>query len=67
MPSTSSKASEIDEVAWTDRLLSIMKYLDDTAVKALLTISGLKNRQALLSFLTIFGLITVALKPTVFV
>ena len=40
-PST-SKNVEVDEVAWTDRLLNIMQYLDEKAVKALLAMTGIK-------------------------
>ncbi|KAJ7057785.1 armadillo-type protein [Mycena amicta] len=42
-PST-SKSVEVDEVAWTDRLLTVMAYLDDDiAVNALLTFSGVQR------------------------
>lgn len=41
VPST-SKSIEVDEVAWTDRLLNVMQYLDDTAVNAVLSMSGVK-------------------------
>ncbi|EKM56477.1 uncharacterized protein PHACADRAFT_207705 [Phanerochaete carnosa HHB-10118-sp] len=40
--SSTGKTSEIDEVAWTDRLLTTMKYLDPIAVNTLLSLSGLK-------------------------
>ena len=40
-PST-SKNVDADEVAWTDRLLNIMQYLDEKAVKALLAMTGIK-------------------------
>ncbi|KAF8869879.1 armadillo-type protein, partial [Infundibulicybe gibba] len=39
----SSKSNEIDEVAWTDRLLYTLQYLDEKSVKALLNLSGLKT------------------------
>ncbi|OCH91293.1 hypothetical protein OBBRIDRAFT_792457 [Obba rivulosa] len=42
LPSTSAKGSEVDETAWTDRLLFTMKYLDETAINALLSFSGVK-------------------------
>ncbi|KAH7882429.1 armadillo-type protein [Phlebopus sp. FC_14] len=49
LPSLSNAAStstpknvEIDEVAWTDRLLNMMRYLDDQAVNAVLSLSGIK-------------------------
>ncbi|KAF8726601.1 hypothetical protein AX14_007667 [Amanita brunnescens Koide BX004] len=41
--SPSSKAGEVDEVTWTERLLNTMKYLTDKSVNALLGLSGLKN------------------------
>ncbi|KAJ7695426.1 cohesin-associated protein Pds5 [Mycena rosella] len=42
-PST-SKGAEIDEVAWTDRLLTVMAFLDDDhAVNTLITISALQR------------------------
>ncbi|KAF7975521.1 hypothetical protein HWV62_9337 [Athelia sp. TMB] len=40
-PST-SKSIDIDDVAWTDRLLNTMKYLDESAVKSLLLMTYLK-------------------------
>ncbi|KAI0790526.1 armadillo-type protein [Abortiporus biennis] len=45
-PSTApsgSKAPEVDEVAWTDRLLFIMKSLDELAISILLGLSGIKS------------------------
>ncbi|TFY67169.1 hypothetical protein EVJ58_g1799 [Rhodofomes roseus] len=42
--SSSSKSSgEVDEAAWTDRLLYIMTFLDEQATNALLSFSGLKG------------------------
>ncbi|KAI0634818.1 armadillo-type protein [Trametes polyzona] len=41
--SSSSKASEIDEVAWTDRLLLTMRYLDEVAINTLYNFSNLKG------------------------
>jgi sister-chromatid-cohesion protein PDS5 len=40
--SLSAKGNDVDEVAWIDRLLTVMRYLDDTAVKSFLSLSGLK-------------------------
>jgi sister chromatid cohesion protein PDS5 len=40
--SSTSKASDVDEVAWTDRLLQTMKYLEEKAINAILTLTGLK-------------------------
>ncbi|KZT28070.1 hypothetical protein NEOLEDRAFT_1130032 [Neolentinus lepideus HHB14362 ss-1] len=37
-----SKNIEIDESAWVDRLLTTMRYLDESAVSGLLAVSGLK-------------------------
>ena len=39
---SSSKGNDIDESSWTDRLLNTMKYLDEKAIKALLSLTGLK-------------------------
>lgn len=35
--------SNADEVVWTDRLLLIMKYLDEPAINILLAWTGLKG------------------------
>jgi sister-chromatid-cohesion protein PDS5 len=40
--SSSTKGPEIDEAAWTDRLLCVMRYLSEKSIKALLALSGLK-------------------------
>ncbi|KAH6900864.1 cohesin-associated protein Pds5 [Coprinopsis sp. MPI-PUGE-AT-0042] len=40
--SSSSKGTEFDEVAWTERLLGLMRYLSDKSINALLGLSGLK-------------------------
>lgn len=40
--SSTGKTSEVDEVSWTDRMLTTMKYLDSTAVNTLLGLSGIK-------------------------
>ena len=37
-----SKGPEVDEVAWTDQLLSVMRYLTEKSIKALLGLSGIK-------------------------
>ena len=37
-----SKGPEVDEVAWTDRLLCVMRYLSEKSIKALLGLSGIK-------------------------
>lgn len=36
-----SGAADIDEKAWTDRVLNVMKFLDEKSMKALLGLSGL--------------------------
>ena len=41
--SSSSKGSEVDEVAWTDRLLLTMRYLDEVAVNTLTGFTNLKG------------------------
>ncbi|OSD08806.1 hypothetical protein PYCCODRAFT_1380708 [Trametes coccinea BRFM310] len=41
--SSSSKGAEIDEVAWTDRLLLTMRYLDEVSVNTLYSFSNLKG------------------------
>jgi hypothetical protein len=40
---STSKSVDVDEVAWTDRLLNIMGYLDDRGVNAVLLLSGIKG------------------------
>ena len=40
---SSSKGTEVDEVAWTDRLLLIMRHLDETAANTLYNLSNLKG------------------------
>ncbi|KAG0700591.1 armadillo-type protein [Suillus ampliporus] len=40
---SSSKSVDVDEVAWTDRLLNTMGYLDDRGVNAVLLLSGIKG------------------------
>jgi hypothetical protein len=42
-PSTSKAANDVDEVAWTDRLLLTMKYLSEPSLNSLLSISTLKH------------------------
>ncbi|KAG1784584.1 armadillo-type protein [Suillus plorans] len=47
LPSSSSASTsknvDVNEVAWTDRLLNTMGYLDDRGVNAVLLLSGLKG------------------------
>jgi hypothetical protein len=38
-----SKATDINEVAWTERLLHTMKFLDEKATQHLINVSGLKT------------------------
>lgn len=38
----SSKGGEIDEVAWTDRLLHTMKHIEEKSIRAMSTLTGLK-------------------------
>ena len=40
--SSSGKTSEVDEAAWTDRLLTVVKDLDATAKNTLFGLSGIK-------------------------
>ncbi|KIJ63153.1 hypothetical protein HYDPIDRAFT_113739 [Hydnomerulius pinastri MD-312] len=40
---STSKNLEVDEAAWTDRLLNTMRHLDDRAVNAVLSMSGIKG------------------------
>ena len=42
--SSSGKTSEIDEAAWTDRLLTVLKDLEPTEKNSILAVSGLKLR-----------------------
>ncbi|KAI0777199.1 hypothetical protein BD413DRAFT_514292 [Trametes elegans] len=41
--SSSSKNADIDEVAWTDRLLLTMRYLDELAINTLYSFSNMKG------------------------
>ncbi|KAF8225381.1 hypothetical protein L208DRAFT_1306555, partial [Tricholoma matsutake] len=40
--SSTLKVTDVDEVAWTDRLLQTMKYLEDKSINVVLTLTGLK-------------------------
>ncbi|KAF9226311.1 hypothetical protein BS17DRAFT_794477 [Gyrodon lividus] len=40
---STSKNVEVDETAWTDRLLNTLQHLDDLAVSAILNMSGIKG------------------------
>ncbi|KAI0689173.1 armadillo-type protein [Cytidiella melzeri] len=40
--SSSGKTAEVDEVAWTERLLCTMKFLDETANNSLRSLSGIR-------------------------
>ncbi|RPD56961.1 hypothetical protein L226DRAFT_491089 [Lentinus tigrinus ALCF2SS1-7] len=40
---SSSKGSEVDEVAWTDRLLLTMRHLDDVSINTLYSFSNVKG------------------------
>ena len=42
LPSTSNSKADVDDAAWTDRLLTVMKFLDERAISAFLAISGIK-------------------------
>ena len=42
LPSNGTKGAEVDEVAWTDRLLCVMKFLDVKATNILLSFSNIK-------------------------
>ncbi|EIW55568.1 uncharacterized protein TRAVEDRAFT_73422 [Trametes versicolor FP-101664 SS1] len=41
--SSSSRGAEIDEVAWTDRLLLTMRYLDEVSINTLFNFANLKG------------------------
>ena len=41
---STSKNVEVDEVAWTERLLNIMQHLDDLGINAILSMSGIKAK-----------------------
>jgi len=41
--SSSTKEKEVDEAAWTDRLLNVMRYLSEKSVQMLIGLSGLKT------------------------
>ena len=38
-----SKVTDVNEVAWTERLLHTMKFLDEKATQHLINLSGLKT------------------------
>lgn len=38
-----SKATDVSDVAWTERLLHTMKFLDEKATQHLINLSGLKT------------------------
>lgn len=42
-PSTSKNTLEIDDGAWTERLLTVMKFLDEKAIQGLLLLTGVKQ------------------------
>ncbi|KAF7430453.1 hypothetical protein PC9H_006160 [Pleurotus ostreatus] len=42
-PSTSKNTLEIDDGAWTERLLTVMKFLDEKAIQGLLLLTGMKQ------------------------
>jgi sister chromatid cohesion protein PDS5 len=47
LPTPGKDQTQVDEVAWTDRLLTTMRYLDDEkAHNALMAICGLKQSYA---------------------
>ncbi|KAF8970162.1 armadillo-type protein [Flammula alnicola] len=41
--SSASKDKEVDEVAWTDRLLNTIRFLSEKSIAVLITLSGLKS------------------------
>lgn len=41
--SSATKEKEVDEIAWTDRLLNTMRYLSEKSVQLLIGLSGLKS------------------------
>lgn len=41
--SGNASGSDVDEVAWTDRLLLTMRFMDESAVGGLLNVSGIKT------------------------
>ncbi|KDQ22406.1 hypothetical protein PLEOSDRAFT_171792 [Pleurotus ostreatus PC15] len=42
-PSTSKNTLEIDDGSWTERLLTVMKFLDEKAIQGLLLLTGMKQ------------------------
>ncbi|KAF4563796.1 hypothetical protein EYR36_003038 [Pleurotus pulmonarius] len=42
-PSTSKNTLEIDDGAWTERLLTVMKFLDEKAIQGLLLLTSVKQ------------------------
>ena len=41
--SSSGKTAEVDEVAWTERLLCTMRFLDETASNSLRALSNIRG------------------------
>lgn len=48
------KENEIEESAWTDRLLTTMKFINERTIGSLISFSGLKITQVLPSALLFF-------------
>ena len=41
---SSSRSVDVDDAAWTDRLLNTMKVLDEKGIKSLLAMAGIKSK-----------------------
>jgi len=41
--SSATKEKDVDEVAWVDRMLIVMRYLSEKSIQLLLGLSGLKS------------------------
>jgi sister-chromatid-cohesion protein PDS5 len=44
--SSATKEKDVDDIAWTDRLLIVMRYLTEKSTQLLIGLSGLKSQYA---------------------
>lgn len=50
MPSVGGKDKDVDVAAWTDRLLTTMRFLSEKSIAILISLSGIKSTYALSPF-----------------
>jgi sister-chromatid-cohesion protein PDS5 len=63
--SSATKEKEVDEVAWTDRLLNVMRYLSEKSVQLLIGLSGLKSL-CVVDFQCFIHLTSLQSRPNIF-